>query len=102
MIARLWSARASRAQAPRYAEHLRGHVLPALRALAGFEGVTLLERDDQEGVEIVVMTWWRSLDDIRAFAGDRPDVAVVADEAQALLDRFDAEVRHFRVALDQD
>ena len=33
MIARLWSADTTPAQAPAYAEHLRTHVLPALNAI---------------------------------------------------------------------
>jgi heme-degrading monooxygenase HmoA len=101
MIARLWSAQASKANAPRYAEHLRRHVLPAVRSLEGFEGATLLERDREDHVEILVITWWRALDDVRAFAGAELDVAVVAEDAQVLLDRFDADVRHFRIVLDE-
>ena len=100
MIARLWGARAPRANAARYAAHLRDAVLPLLKVLAGYEGATLLERPDGNDVEILVITWWRSLDDIRAFAGDDTERAVVADEARALLERFDPEVRHFTVALE--
>jgi hypothetical protein len=46
------------------------------------------------------MTWWRSADDIHAFAGDDITRAVVADEARALLARFDREVQHFDVMLE--
>jgi hypothetical protein len=38
--------------------------------------------------------------DIRAFAGDDITRAVVADEARALLARFDREVQHFDVTLE--
>lgn len=100
MIARVWTARAASGQAAPYAAHLRGVVLPAIEQLAGYEGATVLQRQDGDDIEIVVMTWWRSLEDVRAFAGDEPVRAVVADAAQALLARFDREVRHFDVALD--
>ncbi len=100
MIARVWTARASAANAPRYASHLRDTVLPILQAMPGYSGATLLERQDRDEVVLVVMTWWRSTDDIRAFAGNNIAVAVVADEAKALLTQFDGEVRHFDVALE--
>jgi heme-degrading monooxygenase HmoA len=100
MIARVWTARASVANARRYAAHLRHAVLPLVQQVPGYAGATLLERLDGEDVAIVVMTWWRSADDIRAFAGDDITRAVVADEARALLFQFDREVRHYDVALD--
>lgn len=100
MLVRIWTARTTKAMAPRYADHLRSHVVPDLQRLAGFQRVLLLERDVDEGVEIIVQTFWRSLDDIRAFAGDDVDHAVIADEATALLSQFDRRVRHYRVADD--
>lgn len=100
MIARLWSADTTPAQAPAYAEHLRTHVLPALNAIEGYAGAMLLERTTSAGVEILVITWWRSLEDIRGFAGTDPELAVVADEAARVLTRFDRRVRHFRLVVE--
>ena len=102
MIARLWSARASPAQAPAYAAHLRARVLPALRAVDGYAGALLLERPDGNGVELLVLTWWRSEAAIRAFAGDDLEAAVVAGEAATLLAAFDARVRHYRLVVRDD
>jgi heme-degrading monooxygenase HmoA len=100
MIARVWSARTTPAQAPAYAEHLRGQVLPALRTLDGYAGALLLERPTPEGVEITVLTFWRSLDAIRGFAGADLEGAVVAEEAAALLTEFDRRVRHYEVVVE--
>jgi heme-degrading monooxygenase HmoA len=102
MIARVWSAQATAAQAPAYAKHLNGHVLPALRELDGFAGATLLQRPVADGVEIVVVTYWQSPEAIRGFAGADPERAVVAAEAAALLTRFDPRVRHYEVVLRED
>lgn len=99
MIARIWSAQTTPAKAPAYAEHLRGQVLPALKGVAGYAGALLFERAASEGVEIVVMTFWRSLDSIRGFAGADLEEAVVADEAAALLTQFDRRVRHYTLVL---
>jgi hypothetical protein len=125
MIARVWTARASGANARRYAEHLRDAVLPVVQRVPGYAGATLLEgrtsgasgasgasrangasgvteagsaADDE--IVITVITWWRSEADIRAFAGDNITRAVVTDEARGLLTRFDDTVRHFEVMLE--
>ena len=99
MIARIWSAQAAPDRAPAYADHLRSHVLPILRAVDGYAGAVLLERCASTGVEIVVVTWWRSLEAIRAFAGAEIDAAVVADEAASLLTQFDLRARHYTVVM---
>ncbi len=102
MIARLWSARATPAQAPAYVEHLRTQVLPAVRGVDGYVGAQLLQRVGPDEVEILVVTWWRSLEAIRGFAGDDLEGAVVADEAAALLTDFDRRVRHYELVVSDD
>jgi heme-degrading monooxygenase HmoA len=102
MIARVWSAQTTPVHAPAYIEHLQAHVLPALRAVDGYGGSMLLERAVPDAVEIVVITFWRSIDSIRGFAGDDLEGAVVAEEAVALLTQFDRRVRHYEVAVKDD
>jgi heme-degrading monooxygenase HmoA len=102
MIARVWSAQTTDAQAPDYVEHLKTRVLPSIRAVDGFAGAMLLQRATPGGVEILVITFWRSVEAIRAFAGDDLEGAVVADEAAALLTQFDRRVRHYGVAVKED
>jgi heme-degrading monooxygenase HmoA len=75
-------------------------VLPELRGLDGYAGALLLQRAAPEGVEVLVITWWRSLAAIRGFAGADLERAVVADEARAVLTQFDRRVRHFEVVVD--
>jgi heme-degrading monooxygenase HmoA len=99
LIARIWSAQSTPAQAPAYADHLRSRVLPELTKLEGYSGAMLLERPDAGTVEIIVMTFWRSADSIRAFAGTDLERAVVEDEAVPLLTRFDRRVRHYEIAV---
>jgi heme-degrading monooxygenase HmoA len=91
MIARLWRGAARNAAA--YLRHLDGKVLPALRTIPGFQGLRVLRRER----EILVMTFWDSMDAIRAFAGDEPEKAVVEPEARAVLVEFDDFARHYEV-----
>lgn len=102
MIARFWSAQTTLAQAPDYIEHLKAKVLPTLQSVDGYQGAMLLERGEDATVEVMVITWWNSLDAIRGFAGEDLDGAVVADEAAALLTRFDRRVRHYELVVRDD
>jgi heme-degrading monooxygenase HmoA len=97
MIERVWSGRTTRDGAVTYAQHFRHHVVPQLSAIAGYRGARLLEREQDGGIEIVVVTRWQSLDAIRAFAGEELDRAVVHEDAAALFSDYDRKVRHFGV-----
>jgi heme-degrading monooxygenase HmoA len=102
VIARVWAARATVANAPVYAEHLREQVIPTLRRVDGYRGTRLLQRKDGVEVEIIVTTWWESRDAIRGFAGADIDIAVVEDEAAALLIEYEAHVQHYDLLLADD
>ena len=99
MIARLWSAKTPHAQRPAYADRLRNQVLPTVRKLDGYAGALLLEREASDRVEIVVITFWHSLDSIQAFAGADLEQAVVANEAASLLTEFDRRVGHYELVM---
>ncbi len=99
MIARFWTAMIAPSQAPAYADHLKSQVLATLRTVEGYIGAKLLERETTGGVEIVVITFWRSLDSIRRFAGPDLEKAVVSDEIVSLFLQYDPRVRHYEVVV---
>lgn len=97
MIARLWRGVAQTpANADSYLRHLN-RVLPALDAIEGHRGARVLRRDEGGRAEFLVITFWESMDAVRAFAGEDPDRAVVEPEARAVLAEFDDRVRHYEV-----
>jgi len=98
MIVRKW--RATAANEKGYITHFRRRITPQLRRLAGYRGALVLRRRVEAAFELEVLTFWTSMASIRRFAGDNSDKAVVAEEAKAVLRRFDSRVRHFDVALD--
>lgn len=98
MIARVWRGWTSGENAHRYDEHYRDEVLPALRQIPGFRGARLLRRADGEATEFVSVTFFDSLEAVRAFAGADHDAAVIADEARRVLVRFDERVTHYDVS----
>jgi heme-degrading monooxygenase HmoA len=57
----------------------------------------LLRHQGIEEIEFLVLTLWESMDAIRAFAGDQPELAVVEPEARAALVRSDSTVAHYEV-----
>ena len=96
-IARSWSARTTEEKWPRYREHFAKRVLPELRGISGYLGATLYVRHVGDQREILVETFWRSLDDIHVFAGVDLEIAVVAEEAAAVLTEYDARARHYEI-----
>jgi uncharacterized protein YciI/heme-degrading monooxygenase HmoA len=98
-IARAWSARTSNEKWPLYREHFSKNVLRELRAIPGYLGATLYVRHAGDQREILVETFWRSLDAIHAFAGADVETAVVAHEAAAVLTDYDRRVRHYEIVL---
>jgi heme-degrading monooxygenase HmoA len=102
MIARYWTAKASQARAPVYTRRLKNKALATLREVDGYVGARLLEREADGGVEIVVITFWQSLDSVRKFAGDDIERAVVSDEIVPLSLYYDQRVRHYGVVVEDD
>jgi heme-degrading monooxygenase HmoA len=99
MIARVWHGRSSVENGPRYVEHLKRSVFPEIREFEGHQGAYLLERTVGDRIEFMVTTLWDSMEAIQHFAGERPEKAVVAPAAQAVLADFDEDVAHYTVSL---
>jgi heme-degrading monooxygenase HmoA len=95
----MWRGFAIRERADDYVKHLQQSVVPELHQIDGFKGIYLLRRNSSDGVEFVVLTLWESMDAIRKFAGENPEVAVVAPAAQMLFREYDAEVKHYDIVL---
>ena len=100
MILRSWAARATAEGAERYVRYFRESLLATLRGFEGHRGALVLTRPAGDEVEMTVLTLWDSLEAIRHFAGSEPTVAVVEEEARAMLLRFDGHVTHAEGRLD--
>lgn len=100
MIARVWHGWTTREHADAYAELLRTRILPGIHRVKGYRGAYLLRRDAGPEVEFVTLTFFDSLDAVRAFAGEDSEAAVVSPEARKLLARFDARSRHYETIVE--
>ena len=74
---------------------LRTSILPGIHRIAGYKGSYVLRRDAGEEVEFITITFWESLDAIRAFAGPDYEQCVIAPEAAHLLTRHDERSTHY-------
>jgi heme-degrading monooxygenase HmoA len=97
MIIRIWRGWTTRANADRYEALLRDEVFPGIfaRRCDGFEGIQLMRRELGDEVEFMTAMRFRSLADVRKFAGEDFEVAVVPPAARAVLARFDASADHY-------
>ena len=100
MIVRTWMAYAKPENARAYRDHLTAHVIPKLQKLKGFQGLELCTAQRGDRVELLVISRWESMDAIKAFAGPKPDRAVVDPGAKNVLEEYDEVVFHYEVSLD--
>ena len=98
MIARLWSARATPQNWPAYEKYFIDHVVPGTSHTERLRRRELAQREDGDEVAITVLTFWRSLESLDAFAGTDREAAVVAPNVTAFLSSFDKRVQHFDLA----
>jgi len=108
MIARIWHGWTRSDDALAYEELLRSEVLPGFTELEGYRGAHVLRRVEEEAgadasgeveVEFITITWFDSMEAVRAFSSDDDRGAVVPDRARRLLERFDADSTHYEVVV---
>lgn len=98
MIVRVWRGRVGAQNERAYIEHLTRHLFPAFRTIDGFLGGLLLKQPNAEGVDVMVITRWASMDAIRKLTGADVTKAVVAPAAQEILIEYDRVVKHYELA----
>ena len=100
MIARMWRGWAPPETADDYRRHYETDVAAHLRQVDGFRGARLLSRPDGDEILFTSITYFTSLDAVRAFAGEDHELAVLEEKARAALTHWDERVTHHEVALD--
>ena len=97
MIARLWTGRTKAEDYDTYLAYLEESGVAALHATPGNRGVMVLRRLEGDEAEFSVMSFWDSIDDVKAFAGEDVDAArYFPDDERFLLD-FAPRLKHFEV-----
>jgi heme-degrading monooxygenase HmoA len=97
MIARTWRGAVRTADRDAYADYLRETGVAAYAATPGNLGVRMLRRDLGDRTEFVMLTFWESLEAIRAFAGEDEETAIFYPEDDGFLIERDAVALHYEV-----
>ena len=97
MIARIWRGSTRTKQADEYLAYLHETGLKDYRATPGNKGAWVLRRPVGDQTEFVTLTFWDSLDAVRAFAGDDYERAVYYPEDTAFLLELLPTVEHYDV-----
>jgi heme-degrading monooxygenase HmoA len=100
VIIREWRGRAAGSDPDAYPNHFRSTVMPELCGLPGFLGAHLCRRRIGDRIEFLVLTKWRSMDAVRAFAGADAGKAIVEPGAVAALADFDDRAQHYETIED--
>jgi heme-degrading monooxygenase HmoA len=102
MIARVWKAKADASGVEDYVRYFTEHVVPALAAVQGYQGSQVLCNPGLDPTDVVVVTWWNSLDAIHGFAGSDIGRAVIDPEARQVLVSCDERVTHYTVVAEHE
>jgi heme-degrading monooxygenase HmoA len=97
MIARTWRGWTSAQDADRYVGYLEETGVRALRETPGNRGVRVLRRIEDDRAEFLVISFWDSMDAVKAFAGEDAEVAVFYPEDDAFLVERETFARHYEV-----
>ena len=98
-VARMWHGRVPDARAAEYEDYLRRDGIAKIEAIPGNLGADLFTRSRDGVTEFIVISYWRSLDDIKAYAGaDIEKTHNLPRDAEFLLE-LEPNVRHFTVRL---
>ncbi|MBL8103299.1 MAG: hypothetical protein JNM02_12265 [Anaerolineales bacterium] len=97
MITRMWHGRVLTEKASAYREFLNARAIPDYRSVAGNISVHILERADGEITHFITLTFWDSLESIKAFAGEDVETAKYYPEDQDFLLEFEPKVVHYEV-----
>ena len=100
-VARVWRGWTTIENADAYQELVERDVIPDIleREVPGLLGAQVLRSADtvDDEVEFTTIIWFDRLDSVKGFMGENYRQAHVPENARAVLDRFEAEAKHFRL-----
>ncbi|WP_317057765.1 antibiotic biosynthesis monooxygenase [Roseovarius rhodophyticola] len=102
MVVRNWEAAVGRADIDAWINTFRDRVLPNMQALDGFLDVTFLTKRDGDPCHVKVLTRWRNMAAITAFAGENPAKTVLPDFMAPFFKSYDAEATFYDEVLREE
>ncbi|HET9727568.1 MAG TPA: hypothetical protein VFP28_11680 [Gemmatimonadales bacterium] len=97
MIARIWHGVTRAADYDAYWVLLQRRAIPDYQGTPGNLGVRLFRRLEGDRAHFLTLSYWTSLDAVRAFAGDEVELAKYYPEDGDFLLEFERTVQHYDV-----
>jgi heme-degrading monooxygenase HmoA len=97
MIVRMWHGRVPTAKADACRAFTNSRAIPDYRSVSGNISVHVLERREGGVTHFITLTYWESLDAIRAFAGADVEKAKYYPEDADYLLEYEPRVVHYEV-----
>ncbi|NEQ46587.1 MAG: antibiotic biosynthesis monooxygenase [Leptolyngbya sp. SIOISBB] len=97
MIAREWKATCPKEYKKGFIEYLYKTGVKETSETEGFLGAQIFKRELDDEVEITLLTYWKSLECIKAFAGEDIHVAKLYPEDDNYKLKPDTHVNHYEV-----
>ena len=100
-VARIWRGWTTIENADAYQAVAEREVFPAIigRGIPGLLGAQLMRADDvvNDEVEFTTIIWFNNLDSVKNFMGEDYRRAHLPVNAEAVLERYDPEAKHFHL-----
>jgi antibiotic biosynthesis monooxygenase (ABM) superfamily enzyme len=97
MLARIWHGFTTFENADAYEKFLKTEFMPAVekKNIPGYRKFQLLRKEETDEVAFTTIMWFDNLEQIKAFAGDDYEKAVIHPTALSLLKKYDSHSQHF-------
>ncbi len=100
MIARMWHGVTAAERADEYLDYLNETGVPDYRETEGNRGVCVLRRIEGYRAHFLTVSFWGSIEEVKAFAGPDPEKARYYPEDERFLLEFEPQVKHYDVVVE--
>jgi heme-degrading monooxygenase HmoA len=97
VIARIWRGAVRKQDGDEYAKYIRDTGLGEYKETPGNLGAWMLRRDVGELTEFITLTYWESIDAVKAFAGEDYETAVYYPKDDDFLVEREDKCAHYEV-----
>ena len=98
MIARIWKGAVARSDGDEYEAYIEETGFAAYGRTPGNRGAWMLRREVGELTEFLTLSFWDSIEAVKAFAGEDYEVAVYYPEDERFLVEREDKVAHYEIA----
>ncbi len=88
MIVRMWHGRVDASKSDEYAEFMKQRAAPDYSAVDGLQKLLFLRKNEKDVAHFLLVTYWDSMESVKAFAGEQPEKAkYYPEDDQFLLEK---------------